>query len=141
MSGSLFPDDGTNADHDALCAQYARCERTLDDLPYTPELTALCARLGRAGDERAVLDELLRLRKAGKLPAKPNAPKPGRVKLGAVHEEALRGMVEEAAGTMGKRDRLPHTRTFDDLLARFNAQRGLSLDAHDLWRVVARLAK
>ncbi|MEM1423140.1 MAG: hypothetical protein AAGH64_03960 [Planctomycetota bacterium] len=141
MSGTLFPDDRpADSDHRALCAQYVRCGRTLDDLPYTDELAELCAHLGRSGDERGVLDELLRIRKRGDLP-KTGAKAPGRTTIDAEHLPVLTRMVEEAAGSMGKRDRLPHTPEFDGLLARFNAECGLAMSAHDLWRVVARLAK
>ncbi len=141
MNETLFGDEGTTQPQQvALITQYERAGRTLDDLPYTEELTNLCARLGRPGDERGVLDELLRLRKAGKLP-KSGMKGAGRVKIDAEHESTLAAMVVEAAGTMGKRDRLPHTRSFDDLLARFNTACALTLDAHDLWRVIARLAK
>ena len=141
MNESLFPDQpAPDAHRAALVAQYERIGRPVDDLPYTPELREICARLGREGDERAVLDELMRIRKQGKLPTAREKPK-GRVKLDAEQERVLSDMVVEAAGSMGKRDRLPHTPEFDVLLARFNASCGQSLDAHDLWRLVARLAK
>lgn len=141
MNESLFPDEpAIDPNHTALIAQYTRVARPLDDLPYTPDLSAMCAQLGRPGDERTVLDTLLRLRKGGKLP-KSGARSEGRVKLDAEQEAVLTELVIATAGSMGKRDRLPHTEVFDDLLARFNAECGLSMSAHDLWRVVARLAK
>ena len=43
--------------------------------------------------------------------------------------------------TLGQRDRLPYTEGFDRLAERFNERTGSSLGAHDLWRLIARLAK
>lgn len=141
MNGSLFPDDNAPSGEDAaLIAQYERTGRTLDDLPYTSELSALCAQLGRSEEERAVLDRLLRIRKSGGLP-KAGVRAEGRTKLDCEHESVLAELVVETAGSMGKRDRLPHTPAFETLVTRFNERCGLALSAHDLWRVVARLAK
>lgn len=141
MNESLFPDEAApDAQRSALVAQYERIGRPVDDLPYTEALSAMCAHLARPGEERAVLDELLRIRKQGKLPQAKVRPK-SRVKLDPEQERVLSEMIVESAGSMGGRDRLPHTGAFDDLLARFNAACGLQLDAHDLWRLVARLAK
>ena len=61
--------------------------------------------------------------------------------MGAEHERLLEQLVVEHAGTLGQRDRLPYTEAFDRLLESFNAGTGSSLNAHDLWRLIARLAK
>ena len=49
--------------------------------------------------------------------------------------------VEQAVGTLGHRDQLPFTPKFDVLLGRFNQATGRTMDPHDLWRVIAKIAK
>ena len=53
----------------------------------------------------------------------------------------LRQLVIDAAGSLGQRDQLPYTPGFDDLNAQFNAGTGRSLAPHDLWCLIAKLAK
>lgn len=38
-------------------------------------------------------------------------------------------------------DDFPHVPAFDQVVCPFNAQAGLSLTPHEVWRIVARLAK
>ncbi|MEM9066544.1 MAG: acetylxylan esterase [Planctomycetota bacterium] len=141
----LFADDGTwtDADDTRLLAAYETAGRTLDDLPYTPEFEKLLAASDAASKGRSprdVLARLLNLRKAG------NLPKLGRagsspVRVDPEEEARLGELVAECAGAMGSRDRLPYTEAFDTLVERFNAETGRSLSPHELWRLVARLAK
>jgi hypothetical protein len=42
---------------------------------------------------------------------------------------------------LGKRDRLPYTQRFDDLVDQFNKTIPRALSPHQVWRVVATLAK
>lgn len=129
----------TDAHEAALVEAYRAVGRTLDALPYTDDFERLCAAAG-ADDRRAALHALQRLRKAGRLPRLGRAPDhPPRVD--AEHERLLEALVVEHAGTLGQRDRLPYTEAFDNLLESFNARAGTALNAQDLWRLIARLAK
>jgi hypothetical protein len=123
----------------ALISAYERVGRTLDALPYTEDFERLCVLAG-VDDRREALHQLQRLRKAGRLPrlgrAADHPPK-----IDGAHEQLLEELVIEHAGTLGQRDRLPYTEAFDRLLESFNARAGSSLGAHDLWRLIARLAK
>lgn len=122
-----------------LIGAYETVGRTLDALPYTEAFERLCE-LAKVDDRREALHSLQRLRKAGRLPRLGRAPDhPPRID--AEHEKLLEALVVEFAGTLGQRDRLPYTEGFDRLAERFNAQTGSSLGAHDLWRLIARLAK
>lgn len=143
MSG-LFPSSTPSDAHDrALVEAYQREGRTLDDLPYTPEFDRIVAAF-RAVEPRAshrdVLHRLQNIRKAGRLPrlgrarSAPPAVTP--------EELALLGeLVVDAAGSLGQRDTLPYSPAFDRLVERFNAGAGRALTPHDVWRLVARLAK
>lgn len=144
-SESLFgPAAPLPADEDrALIAAYEEAGRTLDDLPYTPELERILGAVGAAGsgrDARAIFHRLHTLRKAGKLPrlgraaAKPPA-------ITADEEARLTEAVIGAVGTLGQRDQLPYTPEFDALVERFNAGTGRALAPHDVWRLIAKLAK
>ncbi len=123
----------------ALVSAYETVGRTLDALPYTDDFERLC-QLAGVDDRREALHSLQRLRKAGRLPRLGRAPDhPPRID--ASNEQLLEQLVAEHAGTLGQRDRLPYTEAFDRLLESFNARTGTSLNAHDLWRLIARLAK
>lgn len=126
-----------------LVEAYVEIGRTLDDLPYTEEFLKLCVLAGapEAGmSEQAVFRRLQNIRKAGKLPPIGRAPsKPPRVS--EAEEQWLRQAVEEAVGTLGQRDQLPFTPRFETLLERFNQASGRTLDPHDLWRIIAKIAK
>ena len=138
----LFGRPPAPEDEAELVRLYAETGRTLDDLPYTDEFERLFRRLGpELGLDRAgLIHRLHNIRKAGRLPklgrsgAKP-------VVIDAEATEDLRRWVAEAAGSLGQRDGLLYTPAFDRLLDRFNAAHGTSLDHHDLWRLIARLAK
>lgn len=141
----LFADTGSwsDAEDERLIHAYESAGRTLDDLPYTLEFEKLLAEAdaaarGRTG--REVLSRLLNMRKAGRLPKLGRAPA-SPVRVDPEEEAKLSDMVVEAAGGLGQRDRLPYTDGFDRIVERFNAETGRSLSPHELWRLVARLAK
>lgn len=123
-----------------LVSVYQRMGRTLDDLPYTPELETICEAVGRTEDARAVFHRLHNLRKAGKLPRMGRA-ETSPVRLERGEEELVLTLVRRQVGSVGQRDQLPYTPAFDELLERFNAETGRSLDHHTLWRLIAKLAK
>ena len=124
-----------------LIAAYAQAGRTLDDLPYTAEFESICTALGSAAsDRRAVLHRLHNLRKAGRLPklGRPSGKPPA---ISPEEEGALSALVSEACGGLGKRDRLPYAPEFDTVAERFQAATGRAMQPHDLWRLIAKLAK
>ncbi len=137
---ALFP---TN-DDDLLISVYLKQGRTLDDLPYTEQFEALYDAMYGALDDGpprgVVFRRLHNLRKAGKLPRLGRAAgSPPRID--AAHEALLIRVVEDEHGPISTRDQLPYTDTFDRICARFNTEAGLSLSHHDLWRILAKLAK
>ena len=147
---SLFgveePQAGRASRHEAderLVAAYQQAGRTLDDLPYTPEFERLMRSVHEAGLEmtqRSVLQRLQNLRKAGKLPpAGKAASTPPRIS--AEEETLLRELVVAMTGSLGQRDQLPYDPRFDGLVEAFNMQAGRQLSPHDIWRLVAKLAK
>lgn len=141
---SLFGDIRPNSldSDDRLVAAYVEVGRTLDDLPYTDEFEKLVAVLGGDGAlaRREVLHRLQNLRKANRLPRLGRAASPS-IKVTEDEESLLVGLVTEQAGTLGQRDQLVYDPRFDTLTERFNARTGRSLSRHDLWRLVAKLAK
>ncbi len=126
-----------------LIAAYVRADRTLDDLPYTDAFEALFSEVV-VGDNpmtRAeVFHRLHNLRKAGKLPRLGKAAS-SPPKLEPDLETMLVACVEAEVGELSKRDRLLFTPAFDRVVTEFNGQTGLYLSPHDVWRVVAKLAK
>ncbi len=127
---------------EALVRIYEKVGRTADDLPYTPQFESLHnAYLQLHPDPKPTLAEtwrhLLNLRKAGKLP-----------KLGEARstppplspEQKLR-LVEMLGEDIGRRDRLPYTDRFNELVDEFNRSLPRSLSPHLLWRAVATLGK
>ncbi len=126
-----------------LIAAYVSTGRTLDDLPYTPEFERLYRAAGASlpgRPEREVLHKLHNLRKAGKLPrlGKPAGSPP---RIDEREEAALADLVVAAVGSLGQRDQLPYSEQFAPLVAAFNERTGRSLSPHDVWRLVAKLAK
>lgn len=124
-----------------LIAAYFSTGRTLDDLPYTEEFERLYRSVSASGQsERAVFHRLHNLRKAGKLPrlGKPTTRPP---KIDPADEEALSRLIVSAVGSLGQRDQLPYSAEFDRLVERFNQETGRSLAPHDLWRLIAKIAK
>lgn len=140
---TLFP----TSDDDLLTSVYQKQGRTLDDLPYTDEFEALySAMYGDEDDEpgrpsRAqVFHRLHNLRKAGKLPRLGQAAGE-RPRINPEQEALLVSLVEAEVGAISKRDQLVYTPGFEQVCTRFNAQAGLELDRHAVWRLVAKLAK
>lgn len=124
-----------------LIAAYFSTGRTLDDLPYTDEFARLYRSVAASGQsERAVLHRLHNLRKAGRLPrlGKPATRPP---QIDPPDEAALADLVVAAVGSLGQRDQLPYSPEFDRLVESFNQRTGRNLDPHDLWRLVAKIAK
>ncbi len=125
-----------------LVEYYVRVGRVTDDLPYTAHFEtifdAYLTHYAEPKPDRAeVWRHLLTTRKAGKLP-----------KLGAARSkppevgENDRGLLLRLlGGDIGKRDRLPYTPRFDDLVEQFNAGRRQMYSAHQIWRLVATMAK
>jgi hypothetical protein len=125
-----------------LTAAYVQAGRTLDDLPYTDDFEQLYTTVAKAlnTDRRGVFHKLHNLRKAGKLP-KLGKSATKATRLEPAEEAALAEMVVGAVGTLGQRDQLPFTPAFDEIYERFNDRTGRTLTQHDLWRVIAKLAK
>ncbi|MEM9418267.1 MAG: hypothetical protein AAGA25_04310 [Planctomycetota bacterium] len=146
MTEALFPIN----DDELLINVYQKQGRTLDDLPYTDEFETLYTSMygpdGRdapnpAEQTRAkVFHRLHNLRKAGKLP-KLGRAKSSPPRIEPEQEQQLVAIVEEHIGQISKRDQLLYQPTFDEIVDTFNAATGLSLSPHDLWRIIAKLAK
>jgi cephalosporin-C deacetylase-like acetyl esterase len=134
---------GAVHDTDAVLIQaYEHSQRTLDDLPYTPEFERLYDASGSVTglSRRDVLHRLQTLRKAGRLPrlGRSSGTPP---RIDPAHEILLGELVCASIGKLSLRDRLPYTPEFDELVAEFNLQAGLMLAPHEVWRLVAKLAK
>jgi catechol 2,3-dioxygenase-like lactoylglutathione lyase family enzyme len=127
---------------DALIDGYTKIGRTADDLPYTPHFETLYSGYAKQhGDppptRQEVWRHVLNLRKAGKLPKLGEA----KSKPPAVTDES-RTMLRDMLGPdIGKRDRLPYTDRFDQIVNDFNATQKRRLSPHLVWRLVATLAK
>jgi predicted enzyme related to lactoylglutathione lyase len=127
---------------DLLVKLYEQVGRTADDLPYTPHFEKLyepyIAGHAQPKPSRAeVWRHLLNLRKAGKLPKLGEA----RSKPPALPAE-MRDQLKSLLGSdIGKRDRLPYTKRFDELVDGFNKLLPRPLSPHLVWRLVATLAK
>ena len=126
---------------DALIKAYEKINRTADDLPYTPHFETLyssyCKSHDPAPSRREVWRHLLNLRKGGKLPKLGEArsqPPP----ISSEDRQTLRSMLGNA---IGKRDRLPYTPRFDELVDTFNKSQPRPISPHLVWRLVATLAK
>lgn len=136
----LFP----VSDDDLLISVYQKQGRTLDDLPYTDAFESLYAAMYDGDDDapsRAqVFHRLHNLRKAGKLPRMGRASGE-RPRVTPEQEAVLAQMVEAEAGALSRRDQLLYTAAFEQLCTRFNTAAGLDLSRHDVWRVIAKLAK
>ena len=146
---TLFP----TTDDDLLISVYQKQGRTLDDLPYTEAFETLYASMyGDVDDTHAVDDvagmptraqvfhRLHNLRKAGKLPRLGRAVGE-RPRIDPQQEALLVSLVEQQVGAISKRDQLLYTPGFVQVCTAFNAQTGLTLGHHAIWRLVAKLAK
>lgn len=143
MSGSLFGEVSRDAQDEAIVGAYEQVGTTLDALPYTPEferLIEIVRQTDAHAEHRAVFHRLHNLRKAGKLPRMGRASSSPPV-IDYEHEQLLIRLVSDEAGSLGQRDQLPYTEGFDRVAGAFANQTGLNLSQHDLWRVIAKLAK
>jgi catechol 2,3-dioxygenase-like lactoylglutathione lyase family enzyme len=127
---------------DVLASLYEKTGRTADDLPYTPHFESLykgyAEQFGTQPPTRQeVWRHLLNIRKRGKLPKLGEA----RSKPPVVSDEALALLREMLGKDIGKRDRLPYTPRFDNLVDEFNKTQPRPLSPHLVWRLVATLAK
>jgi len=132
-----------------LISVYGRQARTLDDLPYTDEFERIYeAMVGDGGEDEpmasisrsTLFHRLHNLRKAGRLPRLGKAQE-GPPRIDTTQEQMLVKLVESEIGRLSLRDQLPYTNRFDRIVTTFNAQAGLNLLPHDVWRIIARLAK
>ena len=140
QSGLFGDQPARDQTDELLVAAYQVAGRTLDDLPYTPEWASLFAGLGLGLREREVFHRLHNLRKAGKLPRLGRAASSPPA-IDRDEETQLAERVTRLVGTLGQRDRLPFTPEFDRLVLEFNTATGRDLQPHDVWRLVAKLAK
>lgn len=143
MSESLFGGISRDAQDEAIVGAYEQVGTTLDALPYTEAFEKLMAAVKRTDPDakhRAVFHRLHNLRKAGKLPRMGRASSSLPV-IDYEHEQLLVSLVAGEVGSLGQRDQLPYTEGFDRVAGEFARQTGLNLSPHDLWRVIAKLAK
>ena len=142
--GSLFPgvEPHVVAKRDILISLYEKIGRTADDLPYTPHFETLYNSYAAQHEDpkpsrQEVWRHLLNLRKGGKLPkvgeAKSRPPD--------ISVESRMQLKEMLGDDIGKRDRLPYTERFDQLVDEFNRTQPRFLSPHLVWRLVATLAK
>jgi hypothetical protein len=143
-AGSLFAgiEPAVPAKRTALIGVYEKIGRTADDLPYTPHFETLysdyCAHYPDQKPSRGeVWRHLLNLRKGGKLPRLGEARSPA-PEISQEEKTQLQKMLGDA---IGKRDRLPYTDRFEQLVNDFNQHRPRALSPHLVWRLVATLAK
>jgi len=133
------------AKREVLSKLYEQLGRTADDLPYTPHFeqlykeyaTALQASAHAVVTREEVWRHLLNLRKSGKLPklgpAKSTPPE--------ITEAEKMDLCELVGDQIGRRDRLPYTLRFDEIVDAFNKTQPRPLSPHLVWRLVATLAK
>lgn len=140
----LFDDaaSGHKPDRARLATIYEKLGRTADDLPYTTHFETLydayaCGFADPKPTHSEVWRHVLTTRKSGQLP-----------KLGAARskppelDEADRmRLAKLLMADLGKRDRLPYTPRFDEIVNAFNAGRRRPFSPHQIWRLVATLAK
>lgn len=142
--GALFAgvESKVPAKRNLLIKLYEKVGRTADDLPYTPHFENLYSAYAAShGDTKPTRGEvwrhLLNIRKAGKLPKMGEA----KSKPPPVSEESRQQLREMLGEDIGKRDRLPYTPRFDELVDGFNRTQPRPLSPHLVWRLVATLAK
>ena len=143
---SLFEEDEAaneaSSDRSALSDAYQQIGRTADDLPYTPHFEQLYLTYTRVLSDpkpsRAdVWRLLLNLRKSAKLPKLgPATSKPP-----AIDDVAKQRLRDVLGADIGKRDRLPYTPRFDEIVAEFNQGFARAWSPHVVWRIIATLAK
>jgi hypothetical protein len=143
-AGSLFAGDEPTlpAKRAELIAAYEQIGRTSDDLPYTPHFETLWSNYSaHFPDQKPSRQEtwrhLLNIRKAGKLPKLGEARSPAP----EISEEEKSQLKDLLGDAIGKRDRLPYSPRFEELVNAFNKRRPRPLSPHLVWRLVATLAK
>lgn len=143
-TGTLFAgvENKSAPKRELLVKLYEKVGRTADDLPYTPHFEQLYEPyIADQSDPKPTRGEvwrhLLNIRKAGKLPKLGDA----RSKPPELPEEARQRLRVLLAADLGKRDRLPYSKRFDELVDSFNKTLSRPLSPHLIWRAVATLAK
>jgi catechol 2,3-dioxygenase-like lactoylglutathione lyase family enzyme len=143
-TGGLFAgvEQRTAVKRDLLGKVYEKIGRTADDLPYTPHFESLYHGYiaGHAEPKPTrgeVWRHLLNMRKSGKL------PKLGEARSAApeVTPEERKALKEMLGDDIGRRDRLPYSKRFDEIVDQFNKTQPKPLSPHLVWRLVATLAK
>lgn len=127
----------------ALVTAYVRCGRTLDDLPYTNELDGILTAIGKEPSDdsrREVLGRLMTIRKSGRLP-RSGARSTLIGTISPEDERTLSSLIINKTGSLGRRDSLPYTEAFKSILQEFQRSTGTQLAPHQLWRLMARVAK
>ena len=144
VAGGLFAglEPAHRPKRDLLIALYEKTGRTADDLPYTPHFENIYKGYVLTYGENAPTREetwrhLLNVRKRGILPKLGEA----RSKPPEVSEESLAKLRAMLGPDIGKRDRLPYTKRFDQVVDEFNKTQGRPLSPHLVWRLVATIAK
>lgn len=130
------------AKRELLGKLYEKVGRTADDLPYTPHFESLYD--GYIKDQpmphptRAeVWRHLLNMRKGGMLPKLGEARSPA-PDVTPESRDQLRVML---GADIGRRDRLPYSPRFDQIVDQFNKTQPRPISPHLVWRLVATLAK
>jgi catechol 2,3-dioxygenase-like lactoylglutathione lyase family enzyme len=143
-AGALFAgvETSTPAKRDVLSKIYVDIGRTADDLPYTAHFEKLYRDYIAAFDDPKptrpeTWRHLLNMRKGGKLP-KLGEAKSMPPAISADEQASLKALLGK---DIGKRDRLPYTPRFDQIVDSFNKTQARPLSPHFVWRLVARLAK
>ena len=142
--GSLFAgvEARSNVKREQLIRVYQEIGRTADDLPYTPHFETIYNSYSTnftppLPSRAEVWRHLLNLRKGGKLPKLGEA----RSMPPTVPDEDRQKLREMLGADIGKRDRLPYTKRFDEIVEAFNRTQARALSPHLIWRLVATLAK
>jgi hypothetical protein len=144
-AGSLFAgvEPRIAANRSALIAGYQQIGRTADDLPYTPHFETLYKMyIAAMPDPKPTRAEtwrhLLNLRKK-----KGILPKLGKARSipPEIADEDRDRLRQILGADIGKRDRLPYTTRFDQLVDEFNKTQQRPISPHMVWRLVATLAK
>lgn len=144
VGGGLFAGVETRVEpkRELLARLYSELGRTADDLPYTSHFESIFEPYAaRHPDPKPSRNEtwrhLLNLRKGGKLPRLGEA----RSYPPELPPEQMARLREMIGSDIGKRDRLPYTERFDQLVDEFNRTLTKKLSPHHVWRVVATMAK
>jgi hypothetical protein len=132
----------TTPKRELLIQLYQKVGRTADDLPYTPHFEQLyepyaAAQPNPKPTRAEVWRHLLNMRKSKQLPRLGDA----RSKPPALPGDSRELLKKLLGKDMGKRDRLPYTERFDELVDQFNKTLPRPLSPHLVWRAIATLAK